>query len=262
MGESLDPTQLATEPAAPATDPTPRSRNRLIAVVVLIACLGTAVGVNELWPRHRQPAEALVIQDAAQPTLPDRSGADRAQPGPTASKPKPKPKPAATHTPAPGEPGWRNQSPPSGSYTSYVSIPAQGVIAPMEGPCVRRDGGIEPASYDPRVTCIWDRGAQLGADQGEATILGHINYNGINGSLGRIGQLHIGDSIYTFDATGKRTAWKVSNIVQRPKAMGVDPTAEMGPYGPKRLVLVTCGGAWVGGADGYADLIWLHAVPA
>lgn len=246
---------IASESAVDTTPPARRRGRRLVWLAVLVVIALGIVALVELRPSHKSSTAGSASIDATVSAAETVSRPDADKPHPQAIAPKPKPvaKPVAE---------YRNQSPPSGSYASYISIPAQGVVAPIEGPCVRRNGGIEPASYDPRITCYWDRGAMLGATQGETTILGHINYNGINGSLGRIGQLHIGDSVYMYDFNGKRSAWKVSAVVQRPKVDGVDPTAEKGPYGPRELVMVTCGGAWVGGEFGYADLFWVHAVPA
>jgi hypothetical protein len=90
-------------------------------------------------------------------------------------------------------------------------------------------------------------------------ILGHINYSGVDGALGRIGKLHTGDRVYVWSAEGVRTTWQVTVIHQRAKAAGVDPGAEVGYTGPARIVLVTCGGALVG--RHYADLFWVYAKP-
>jgi len=150
---------------------------------------------------------------------------------------------------------------PSGAARNQIAIPALDVTAPIDIPCVDQNGEIFPLSTDPRRTCIWDGGAQVGAAKGTEMILGHINYSGVAGALGRIGTLHAGDRVYLWDAARNRSTWLVTVIHERPKADGVDPGAEVGAAGPPRLVLVTCGGPWIGGHFGYADLIWVYARP-
>ncbi len=99
----------------------------------------------------------------------------------------------------------------------------------------------------------------MSATKGTAMILGHINYSGVDGALGRIGNLHAGDRVYVWSADGVRSTWQVTVIHRRAKADGVDPGAEVGAQGRPRIVLVTCGGALVG--RHYADLFWVYAKP-
>lgn len=254
MGQVEDPVRI------------PSRRKRIVAVLVGLGVLAAATALvvdltQSTHPNVAAPADALTVNaPPARLTDPD---------APHSPKPfNPDPKPTARRTDAGtapvqgGAPIYRNQAAPTGVYTSWISIPAQGVMAPIEGTCAYRDGYIEPHSYDPRVTCYWDGGAPLTSSQGETSLLGHINYGGVAGSLGRIGELHPGDRIYTYDGGGHRSSWKVSFIVVTPKTAGVPHGAETGPYGPRTLVMVTCGGPWVGGVYGYADLVWVHAVPA
>lgn len=108
---------------------------------------------------------------------------------------------------------------------------------------------------------MWDGGAPVGSAAGTEMILGHINYSGVAGALGTIGRLRAGDRVYLWDAGRHRTTWQVTTVRQRAKARGVDPAAEAGPRGAARIAMVTCGGAWVGGEFGYADLIYVYAKP-
>ena len=153
-----------------------------------------------------------------------------------------------------------DHQPPGGAAQNRVAIPALAVTAPIDI-CVAENGELDPPSTDPRRTCVWHGGARLGAATGTAMILGHINYSGVDGALGRIGTLRPGDRVYIWSAARKRSVWQVTAIHERPKADGVDPGAEVGAVGPPRLVLVTCGGPWIGGHFGYADLIWVYARP-
>jgi len=238
-----------------------RRRNRLVVLAAVLVIAALALVVIKVARRDSTPGGQL--GPGRQPGAGPIAGAAGREVEMT-KHPMRWPDPTASPTPKPrqGTVLPRPQQPPAGAYINSLAIPAQGVLAPIDIPCWEHNGLLEPASTDPRRTCLWGRGAQLGATQGEATVLGHINYGGTDGVLGRIGLLHKGDLIYTWDAHGQRSAWNVSAIHQRPKAQGVDPDAERGPNGPKALVMVTCGGQWVGGAYGYADLFWVHAVPA
>ncbi|MEP6599118.1 MAG: class F sortase [Actinomycetota bacterium] len=195
---------------------------------------------------------------AASPDSPDTTRAGGALAAAPPRKPKkiltaPKPR-------APVRPAYAVQ--PDGSAWNQIAIPALYATAPIDVPCIVHDGEIEPPSTDPRRTCVWDGGGQLGSTTGTEMILGHINYSGVDGALGRIGTLPAGSRIFIWNSAGRRSVWSVTLIHQRAKADGVDPGAEVGPRGPARLVLVTCGGAWIGGHFGYADLIWVYADPA
>jgi hypothetical protein len=169
-----------------------------------------------------------------------------------AATPTPTPAPAPKKTP-------NDHQLPSGAAQNLISIPKLGEKAPIDNPCVVADGKISPPSTDPRRTCLWAGGAPLSATKGTAMVLGHINYSGVDGALGRIGTLHTGDRVYVWSAAGVRSTWQVTVIHQRPKADGVDPGAEVGAEGPARMVLVTCGGALIG--RHYADLIWVYTKP-
>ena len=196
-----------------------------------------------------------------------RSAAPRRQPGtPVAVPAAPRPHPSQVKAPirssVPTTKPPPDPEPPSGAAANQIAIPALKVTAPIDIPCVDQGGEIAPPSTDPRRTCVWDGGAQLGARGGTAMILGHVNYSGVDGALGKIGRLHAGNRVYVWNSARQRSIWRVTHIHVRAKAAGVDPGAEVGPRGPARLVLVTCGGPWVGGHFGYADLVWVYASPA
>jgi Sortase domain len=178
----------------------------------------------------------------------------------TTSKPPVRPPIVRASSPRPAPKTTPNDhQPASGAARNVISIPALGERAPIDSPCVVANGKISPPSTDPRRTCIWAGGAPLSATKGTAMILGHINYSGVDGALGRIGTLRTGARVYVWSNAGTRSTWQVTVIHQRAKADGVDPGAEVGATGPPRLVLVTCGGALIG--RHYADLVWVYAKP-
>jgi hypothetical protein len=224
-------------------------RRGVIAVVATI----TAAGLSGCSGHSSKPtpstAPALTTataqSTAATSKPPSRPPAVRASASKRALKPRPTPP--------------NDHQLPSGAARNLISIPALGESAPIDSPCVVADGKISPPSTDPRRTCLWAGGAPLSAAKGTAMILGHINYSGVDGALGRIGKLHTGDRVYVWSADGVRSTWQVTVIHQRAKAAGVDPGAEVGSTGPARIVLVTCGGALVG--QHYLDLIWVYAKP-
>jgi hypothetical protein len=224
--------------------------------VIVVAATMTAAGLFGCSGHSSKPtpstAPALTAAQSTAPTSkpPVRPPAVRASASSSTLKPATK----ATPPPPPND-----HQLPSGAARNLISIPALGESAPIDSPCVVADGKISPPSTDPRRTCLWAGGAPLSAVKGTAMILGHINYSGVDGALGRIGKLHTGDRVYVWSAEGVRSTWQVTVVHQRAKAAGVDPGAEVGYTGPARIVLVTCGGALVG--RHYADLFWVYAKP-
>lgn len=123
------------------------------------------------------------------------------------------------------------------------------------------DGELEPPA-DVSRTCRWAGGAGLDDSQGTVAITGHINWVGQGtGALGRIGELHRGDTVLTTDAGGRVTRWRVTSVEFRSKDHGVDLDAFTGPDGPRTLYLISCGGPFEPAAASYLDNIYVRAKP-
>ncbi|MFD5093656.1 class F sortase [Amycolatopsis thailandensis] len=97
-------------------------------------------------------------------------------------------------------------------------------------------------------------GAKLGAEQGASLLSGHVNWKGEKGPFDELWRLKTGQEVDLVDTDGGKWVYKISEIVTVHKTKLAEQSEKLfGPDGPHRLVLVTCGGEYVGGTDGYED---------
>ncbi|RSM77388.1 sortase [Amycolatopsis sp. WAC 01375] len=97
-------------------------------------------------------------------------------------------------------------------------------------------------------------GAKLGADQGASLLSGHVNWKGKKGPFDELWRLKAGQQVDVVDTDGGKWVYKIDEIVTVHKTKLAEQAEKLfGPDGPHRLVLVTCGGEYVGGTDGYED---------
>jgi len=97
-------------------------------------------------------------------------------------------------------------------------------------------------------------GAKLGADQGASLLSGHVNWKGKKGPFDELWRLKTGQEVDLVDTDGGKWVYKIAEVVTVHKTKLAEQSEKLfGPDGPHRLVLVTCGGEYVGGTDGYED---------
>jgi hypothetical protein len=97
-------------------------------------------------------------------------------------------------------------------------------------------------------------GAKLGAAQGTALLSGHVNWEGERGPFDELWRMRDGDDVSVVDAHGGRWVYRVAAVVTLSKeALPAQAAKWFGQDGPHRLVLVTCGGDYVGGTEGYDE---------
>ncbi|MFI9454360.1 class F sortase [Amycolatopsis sp. NPDC052450] len=97
-------------------------------------------------------------------------------------------------------------------------------------------------------------GAKLGADQGASLLSGHVNWKGKKGPFDELWRLKAGQRVDVVDTDGGKWGYKIDEVVTVHKTKLAEQAEKLfGPDGPHRLVLVTCGGEYVGGTDGYED---------
>ncbi|WP_084628628.1 class F sortase [Amycolatopsis nigrescens] len=105
--------------------------------------------------------------------------------------------------------------------------------------------GLEEASW-------W--GAKLGAPKGASLLSGHVNWGGTKGPFDQLWRIRAGQNVTVLDARGLPWIYRVDEIVTLHKDELPKHAPQLfGQDGPPRLVLVTCGGDYVGGTDGYRD---------
>jgi hypothetical protein len=109
---------------------------------------------------------------------------------------------------------------------------------------------------------LW--GAALDGPAGATLIAGHINWAGVAGPFAELWGARAGQTVTIIDAGGKRLTFAVDQVLTVDKDNLPQHADELfGQTGPHRLVLVTCGGQWVGGALGYDQnrVVIAHPVP-
>jgi hypothetical protein len=226
------------EPPAPK-----RGRGRLLAGFALgaVTVLAVQFGATVL----AAPPVAVVAGTA----LPAAGAAG-------AAAPVPSPSPTATASAAPAAPAARTPSsaapPPSPppQRPGTIRLPAGGTAT-----LVRKDlgpGGELPVPTDLGQATWW--GASLDAAGGASVFAGHVNWRGATGPFAELWSARIGTEVTIVDSAGKTWRYRISQLVTVHKSdLPARADYLFGPSGPHRVVLVTCGGRWVGGADGYEE---------
>ncbi|MEU8633497.1 class F sortase [Amycolatopsis sp. NPDC048633] len=97
-------------------------------------------------------------------------------------------------------------------------------------------------------------GAKLGADHGVALLSGHVNWKGKKGPFNELWQVKQGQEVKLTDAAGGAWVYRVDATETIHKTELAGRSAQLfDPDGPHKLLLVTCGGEYVGGSEGYED---------
>ncbi|RZQ60473.1 class F sortase [Amycolatopsis suaedae] len=153
--------------------------------------------------------------------------------------------------PAAGEaaPGQQADT-PKGQQPGTIKLPEGGTAT-----LVRREltpDGTLPIPEGLDEATWW--GAGLGASKGAALLSGHVNWKGKKGPFDELWRSRNGQEVSVIDSSGGQWLYKVTDIVTVHKDDLPAQAAELfGQDGDHRLVLVTCGGDYVGGTDGYRD---------
>jgi len=97
-------------------------------------------------------------------------------------------------------------------------------------------------------------GAKLGADHGVALLSGHVNWKGKKGPFNELWQVKQGQEVKLTDASGGAWVYRVDATETIHKSELAGRSEQLfSPDGPHKLLLVTCGGEYVGGSEGYED---------
>ncbi len=97
-------------------------------------------------------------------------------------------------------------------------------------------------------------GAKLGADHGVALLSGHVNWKGKKGPFNELWQVKQGQEVKLTDAAGGAWVYRVDATETIHKSELAGRSEQLfDPDGPHKLLLVTCGGEYVGGTEGYED---------
>jgi hypothetical protein len=153
-------------------------------------------------------------------------------------------------TPTTEAPVTESAPPPPGQAPGTIKLP-EGGVAKLVRRELTADGtlpipdGLDEATW-------W--GAGLGANKGASLLSGHVNWKGKKGPFDELWRQKVGQRVDIVDAKGGKWVYEVAEIVTVHKDELASKAEKLfGQDGPHRLVLVTCGGEYVGGTDGYKD---------
>ena len=143
-----------------------------------------------------------------------------------------------------------------------MAMDVGGDIAAVDPVQLTDAGALIPPSDVSRLGW-YSASAVPGADGavGSSVITGHINYQGQGtGYAARFANMNLGDEFEIY-IDGTPQTFRVTQAPYRlPKGSDFPPEVN-DATGPNRLVLITCGGQFIGGALGYADNIITIAEP-
>ncbi|MCE6994443.1 class F sortase [Saccharothrix sp. S26] len=105
-------------------------------------------------------------------------------------------------------------------------------------------------------------GVDLGAAEGATVLAGHVNWKGLTGPFDALWRAAVGQDVTVVDTAGRTFRFRVARVEAVRKDDLPSRAVELfGPRGGHRLVLVTCGGRWVGGDTGYEENQVVTATP-
>ncbi|GLZ60963.1 class F sortase [Micromonospora sp. NBRC 107095] len=95
-------------------------------------------------------------------------------------------------------------------------------------------------------------GSALSAGTGAAVLAGHVNWRGEVGPFAELWRAGHGGRVEVADEHGRYRRYRIIEVHTVAKADLPRRAPDLfGQHGPHRIVLVTCGGRWVGGPLGY-----------
>lgn len=103
-------------------------------------------------------------------------------------------------------------------------------------------------------------GSAPGDRDGSVVLMGHRDGANARGALFELAGVPVGSTITVTDAAGKRHNYRVEQVKSISKQ--VVPLADLFQRdGPRKLIVISCGGAYIKEQGGYLDNVVLTAVP-
>ena len=134
-------------------------------------------------------------------------------------------------------------------------LPGPAVRLPQGGTArlVRREIGPDgtlPVPDGVREATWW--GAALNARAGAVVLAGHVTWQSTTGPFAELWRAESGGNVEVVDERGRAHRYRISEVHTLSKNELPQRAPDLfGQEGPHRLVLVTCGGRWLGGEVGY-----------
>jgi hypothetical protein len=144
------------------------------------------------------------------------------------------------------------------SAPTGISIPTLGVRAGVVEVGKAADGSIATPTRDPIGTAGWYGLGPSPGEAGSAVIVGHVDTANKPAVFERLKELTAGKLIEVTRRDHRTATFTVESVESFPKtSFPADRVFTNGDA--SRLVLVTCGGKWIGGPLGYADNVIVFA---
>lgn len=156
------------------------------------------------------------------------------------------------------DPAVAGTMPADYSRPNTLYIPSLGVQAPLEPETAQAGALVIPGNPH---TVAWYSGSPAISDTAGTTLLaGHVNYESTQGALYPLSTITPGALIIVTDAAGNASRWLTVSLQVRDK----DDLPVFPATGPRRLALVTCGGALLETERGrsYESNVIAEAIPA
>jgi hypothetical protein len=149
----------------------------------------------------------------------------------------------------------------SPSIPTRISIPSLGVRAKVIKVGRAADGSIATPAADPAEATGWYRLGPTPGELGTAVIVGHVDTDSQPAVFHSLPELRKGELIEVNREDHRVATFTVESVETFPKtSFPVDRVFDSTDRA--RLVLVTCGGTWVGGDIGYSDNVIVFATLA
>jgi hypothetical protein len=149
----------------------------------------------------------------------------------------------------------------SASVPTRISIPSIGVRAKVLKVGRAGDGSIATPATDPARATGWYRLGPTPGELGTAVIVGHVDTDSQPAVFHRLAELRKGKLIEVDREDHRVATFTVVSVETFPKTSF--PAGRIFDSTDRaRLVLVTCGGTWVGGRIGYSDNVIVFATLA
>ena len=149
----------------------------------------------------------------------------------------------------------------SPSTPTRISIPSLGVRAKVIKVGRAADGSIATPATDPAEATGWYRLGPTPGELGTAVIVGHVDTDSQPAVFHRLKELRKGKLIEVDREDHRAATFTVESVETFPKT-SFPAGRVFGSTDRARLVLVTCGGTWVGGHIGYSDNVIVFATLA
>jgi sortase (surface protein transpeptidase) len=147
------------------------------------------------------------------------------------------------------------------SIPTQISIPSLGVQAKIIKVGRAADGSIATPAADPAATTGWYRLGPTPGELGTAVIVGHVDTASRPAVFHKLPELSKGKLIEVSREDHRVATFTVESVESFPKT-SFPADRVFDSTDRARLVLVTCGGTWVGGDIGYSNNVIVFATLA